>query len=135
VTAGAAIGDAEYAEARREAARLREAHAEVMTRVDVLAAPTNPVSAPRVGQERIALREGEYPIGEVMPRLGLPHNLTGCPALSLPCGFAASGVPVGLQLAGRAFEEATVLRVARAYERATPWHRCRPPAASWRTQP
>ena len=49
-----------------------------------------------------------------------PFNMTGQPAMSLPCGFAA-GMPVGLQLVGRMFDEATLLRVARAYERAHPW--------------
>jgi aspartyl-tRNA(Asn)/glutamyl-tRNA(Gln) amidotransferase subunit A len=51
-----------------------------------------------------------------------PLNLTGLPTLALPCGFSASGLPLSLQLAGRPFEEATVLRAGHAYEQATPWH-------------
>ena len=53
-------------------------------------------------------------------------NLSGHPAASIPCGFTAGGLPVGLQIVGRPFDEATVLRVADAYQRATDWHRRRP---------
>ncbi len=55
-----------------------------------------------------------------------PFNATGLPAISLPCGFDADGLPVGLQLAGRPFDEALVLRAAHAYEQATDWHRGTP---------
>ena len=54
-------------------------------------------------------------------------SLAGVPAVSVPCGFTAARLPVGLQLAGRAFDEATVLRAADAYERATRWHEEVPP--------
>jgi aspartyl-tRNA(Asn)/glutamyl-tRNA(Gln) amidotransferase subunit A len=57
----------------------------------------------------------------------LPFNLTGQPALALPCGFSRHGLPLSLQLAGRAFEETTVLRAGHAYQAATEWHRRRPP--------
>jgi len=55
-------------------------------------------------------------------RLTIPCNLTGTPAISLPCGFSQDGLPVGLQIMGAAFAEPTVLRVAAAYEAATTWH-------------
>ncbi|MXY60474.1 MAG: amidase, partial [Chloroflexi bacterium] len=55
-----------------------------------------------------------------------PFNLTGTPAVSVPCGFTSSGLPVGLQIAGRWFDEATVLRAANAYERAAPWSQMHP---------
>jgi aspartyl-tRNA(Asn)/glutamyl-tRNA(Gln) amidotransferase subunit A len=54
-------------------------------------------------------------------------NTIGLPALSLPCGFTAAGLPLALQIVGRPFDEATVLRVGHAYEQATDWHRRRPP--------
>lgn len=57
-----------------------------------------------------------------------PFNLTGHPAIAIMCGLSAGGLPLSMQLVGRAFDEATVLRTARAYERATPWHEMRPPA-------
>ena len=56
------------------------------------------------------------------PNYSRPFNLTGQPAVSLPCGFSTGGLPIGLQIAGRPFDEATVLRVAYAYEQATDWH-------------
>jgi aspartyl-tRNA(Asn)/glutamyl-tRNA(Gln) amidotransferase subunit A len=56
-------------------------------------------------------------------------NLAGLPAVSVPCGFTAAGLPVGLQLTGRAFDEPTVLRAADAYERATDWWTRRPDLA------
>jgi aspartyl-tRNA(Asn)/glutamyl-tRNA(Gln) amidotransferase subunit A len=55
-----------------------------------------------------------------------PFNITGSPTLALPCGFSASGLPLSLQLSGRAFEESLVLRVGHAYEQATSWHTRRP---------
>ncbi len=57
----------------------------------------------------------------------IPYNLTGLPALSVPCGFTAAGLPIGLEIAGRPFDEATVLAVAHAYEQAAPWHTANPP--------
>ena len=56
----------------------------------------------------------------------IPADMSGVPAVSVPCGFTASGLPIGLQLIGRVLDEATVLRAARAYERATDWHTRRP---------
>ena len=56
-----------------------------------------------------------------------PYNITGFPAISVPCGFSAEGMPIGLQLAGRPFDEETVLRAAHAYEQSTEWHSRRPP--------
>ena len=55
-------------------------------------------------------------------RFNIPYNLTGLPAISVPCGFGSNGLPVGLQIAGRAFDEQTVLRVAHAYQAHTDWH-------------
>jgi aspartyl-tRNA(Asn)/glutamyl-tRNA(Gln) amidotransferase subunit A len=59
----------------------------------------------------------------------LPANLAGLPGLSVPCGFSAAGLPIGLQLIGRAFDEATLLRVGHAYEQATAWRGRRPALA------
>jgi aspartyl-tRNA(Asn)/glutamyl-tRNA(Gln) amidotransferase subunit A len=55
-----------------------------------------------------------------------PFNLNGFPAMTLPCGFSKEGLPIGLQLAGRPFDEETVLRAAYTYEQATDWHKQRP---------
>jgi len=58
-----------------------------------------------------------------------PFNLTGLPAIAIPCGFTKSGLPIGLQLATGPWREALLLRAARAYERETPWHERRPPTS------
>jgi aspartyl-tRNA(Asn)/glutamyl-tRNA(Gln) amidotransferase subunit A len=57
----------------------------------------------------------------------LPFNLAGLPAITVPCGFTSDGLPIGLQIAGRPFDEATVLRVAWVYEQSAPWRERRPP--------
>ncbi len=59
-------------------------------------------------------------------RLTRPFNALGLPALSVPCGFSADGRPLAVQLVGRPFAEATLLRIGHAYEQATEWHRRRP---------
>jgi aspartyl-tRNA(Asn)/glutamyl-tRNA(Gln) amidotransferase subunit A len=62
-----------------------------------------------------------------VPEFQAPFNLAGVPALSVPCGFSADGLPLALQLAGKPFDEATVLRAGYAYQQATDWHRRHPP--------
>ena len=57
----------------------------------------------------------------------IPADMAGVPGVSVPCGFTQTGLPIGLQIIGRALDEATVLRAARAYEGATDWHTRRPP--------
>jgi aspartyl-tRNA(Asn)/glutamyl-tRNA(Gln) amidotransferase subunit A len=64
----------------------------------------------------------EEPVLNAMIRCTAPFNATHLPAVSVPCGLTRAGLPVGLQIAGRPFAEATVLRVAYAYERETQWH-------------
>jgi aspartyl-tRNA(Asn)/glutamyl-tRNA(Gln) amidotransferase subunit A len=81
--------------------------------------PTSPVPAtPIAGSppEHAMLR----------PRNTMPFNALGLPAISVPCGFTTAGLPIGLQIAGHAFAEAMVLRIARAYEHATDWRRTPP---------
>ncbi len=90
--------------------------------VDVLLTPTTPITAPFIGQESVSYGTMEESVLGAMIRCTAPFNATHLPALSLPCGFNRSGLPIGLQIAGRPFEEAMVLRVGHAYEQATAWH-------------
>ncbi len=90
--------------------------------VDVLVTPTTPITAARIGEDSIAYGGSEEPVLVAMIRCTAPFNATHLPALSLPCGFTRAGLPVGMQIAGRPFDEATVLRVGHAYEQATEWH-------------
>ncbi|HET7343506.1 MAG TPA: amidase [Methylomirabilota bacterium] len=117
--AGGLVTAAEYTQAQRIRAGICEETAAVLREVDVLATPTTPKPA-----TPFALAH-DPDFG--FPRSNMPpFNLTGLPALALPCGFSASGLPLSLQLAGRPFEETTVLRLGHAYEQATPWHTRRP---------
>ena len=116
---GALVTGAEYMQAQRLRARLCAEVADVMRTVDVLATPT----APKPATPFAAAHDPSFGF----PRSNMPpFNMTGQPTLALPCGFSASGLPLSLQLAGRPFEEATVLQVGAAYERATDWHKRHP---------
>jgi len=88
--------------------------------VDLLAAPTTPVAAP-------SLEEADLEATLTLVRFTNPFNLVGVPAVSIPCGFTSGGLPIGLQLVGRWFDEGTVLRAAHAYQQATDWHKRAPP--------
>jgi aspartyl-tRNA(Asn)/glutamyl-tRNA(Gln) amidotransferase subunit A len=93
---------------------------------DVLVCPCDPTLTPKVGEA--PLRDGRelmwFEFGTV--NLG---NLTGAPGLSVPCGFTPDGLPVGLLVYGRAFEESAVLSFGHAYEQTTEWHKRRPSLA------
>jgi aspartyl-tRNA(Asn)/glutamyl-tRNA(Gln) amidotransferase subunit A len=115
-----------YLKAQRLRARISQEAARLWADVDVLAVPATAMAAPRLGESRVRLANRETSTREALLRLMRPFNLTGLPAISLPCGFTSAGLPIGLQIAGRPFDEATVLRVAHAYEQHTDWHQRQP---------
>ena len=117
--AGALVTASEYVQAQRIRTRTCAEVAEVMRTVDVLATPTTP--KPSGSFEVMHNPDLAFPKSN-MP----PFNLTGQPTLAVPCGFSGTGLPLSLQLAGRAFEETTVLRLGHAYQQATDWHTRRP---------
>ena len=118
-----------YHQATRARALIARQVLEVLAHVDLLLAPTQPGPAPRIvsGQAPVASKQDAAKRFFTRRSYTTPFNLAATPAISLPCGFTAAGLPIGLQLAGRRYEDATVLRAAWAYEQATPWHRRRPP--------
>ena len=88
--------------------------------------PTLPISATPLGQSTIDIRGIEQPVYLALLRNTEPFNLTGLPALTVPCGFSKAGLPIGVQIVGRPFEEAAILRAGDAFQRATEWHRRSP---------
>jgi len=114
----------DYVNAQRARRLLIERMNKVMERYDVLISPTVPVAAPTID-------ESERPeVNNNLARFTRLFNMLAGPTASVPCGFTQSGLPIGLQIAGRAWEESTVLHLARAYEQATPWHNRQPPVAN-----
>ncbi|HXH08689.1 MAG TPA: amidase [Alphaproteobacteria bacterium] len=126
---GLLVPAAAYLKAQRLRARICHEAAQLWSEVDVLAVPATATAAPRLGEAHMRLANRETSTREALLRLMRPFNLTGLPAISVPCGFTQRGLPIGLQIAGKPFDEATVLRVAHAYERHTDWHRRQPPLA------
>jgi aspartyl-tRNA(Asn)/glutamyl-tRNA(Gln) amidotransferase subunit A len=114
------------------AQRARQAFAadmeDVLAEVDALLTPTLPIAAPRVADldHPLVIAGREEEAGLALLRLTFPFNLSGQPALTVPCGFDGAGMPIGLQIAGRRFDDATVLRLGHAYQLATDWHLRRP---------
>jgi aspartyl-tRNA(Asn)/glutamyl-tRNA(Gln) amidotransferase subunit A len=86
-------------------------------RVDVLAAPTTPIAAPLIREEKIIIGGKEHSTRALLLRLNRPANLAGVPAISFPCGFTPAGLPIGLQLIGRNSAEPLLLQIAAAFER------------------
>lgn len=103
----------------------RRVHA-AMGAVDVLVVPGLPLPAPRIGAPAYPWPEGPEAVPDALVRLTAGFNVTGQPVVMVPCGFSAAGLPLALQVVGRPFDEATVLKVAAAYEAAAGWHRRRP---------
>lgn len=112
--------DAYYLQALKARTLIKQDYDRAFERCDVLALPVAPTVAFRIG-ERV-----DDPLQMYLSDIfTISLNLAGLPGISVPCGFAHD-MPVGLQLQGRAFDEATLLRVAHAYQQATDWHRAQP---------
>ena len=116
----------DYLQAQRFRTLLGRRLAAALRRVDFILTPTLPITATPIGDPVVTIRGREQPVYLALLRNTEPFNLAGLPALSVPCGFGANGMPVGLQIVGRPFDEAGVLRLGDAFQRATDWHLRRP---------
>jgi aspartyl-tRNA(Asn)/glutamyl-tRNA(Gln) amidotransferase subunit A len=120
---------ADYLKGLETIRRAKAEFASALERVDAIVAPTVPVVAPVIGSQSVRIGSAEEPMRSVLLRLTRPGNLTGLPAVSVPCGFTSEGLPVGMQLIGGAFEEGALLGIARRYEQETEWGSRHPAAA------
>ncbi|MGF1576067.1 MAG: amidase [Cyanophyceae cyanobacterium] len=118
---GGLISAEEYLNAQRARSIVKAEVDGILKGVDALISPT-------WGDEAISFEKyyQNHAVTFPGPSFTRLFNVTGSPAISIPCGFGSQGLPLGLQIAGRAFDEATVLRISHAYEQATPWHQKHP---------
>jgi aspartyl-tRNA(Asn)/glutamyl-tRNA(Gln) amidotransferase subunit A len=117
----------DYVQSQRARTVFYNQSLEVFKKVDLLAGPTLPVTAFKIGTTEKRVDNQVMNVIPLLTQYTRPFNLNGFPAITVPCGFSGEGLPVGLQLAGRPFDETSVLRAAHAYEQATEWHRKQPP--------
>ncbi len=113
--------EAYYGKAQKVRRLIAQDFNEVFEKVDLLLTPTAPTPAFKIGEKT------DDPLQMYLSDIfTIPCNLAGLPGISIPCGFSPSGLPIGLQLLGRAFEEETILRAAWHYQQQTDWHKKRP---------
>ena len=122
--AGQFILGRDYSKAMKVQRIIKEEYAHVFQEVDVLATPSSPIAAWRIDQNTVTIGGQDYPVrgpgSGMTSRCTSPSNATGLPAMSIPCGFTQAGLPIGLQLIGRPFEEQVLLQVAHSYEAVSP---------------
>ena len=131
--AGQFVLGRDYSKALKLQRIIKEEYAQVLQDVDFLVTPSAPVAAWRIDSETVNIAGTDYPVrgpgAGMTSRCTSPSNATGLPAMSVPCGFTQAGLPIGVQLIGRPFEEPLLLRVAHGYEAVSPSRGRRPPVA------
>ena len=118
---GAAVMAVQYLKAQAVRRRVRENFFRAFQKVDVIVTPQLPITAPKLNQGTVSWGKKSEAVPSALTRFTRVYNLVGIPSLSIPCGFSTAGLPIGLQIAGKPFAEATVLKVGHAYESNTPW--------------
>lgn len=129
IRAGEDVTTATYIQARRQVDQYRHTIRKVFETVDLMITPTTPVP-PFTISELLADMDNLRTKEILSLRNTRPFNILGLPAISVPCGFTRSGLPIGIQISGAPWAEANVLRLAHAYEQQTDWHRKHPGAAA-----
>jgi aspartyl-tRNA(Asn)/glutamyl-tRNA(Gln) amidotransferase subunit A len=127
---GGNVRAADYLAALDARARIVAEFDEALSEVDAIVAPSTPITAPRIGESVVKIRGEDETVRSALVRVSRPANFTRHPAISIPCGFSSSGLPIGMQLIGRHWDEARLLEIASFYEAQTEWHTRRPPAAA-----
>jgi aspartyl-tRNA(Asn)/glutamyl-tRNA(Gln) amidotransferase subunit A len=119
---GLAIPGVSYLEALRWRGPALAAHVSATARVDAVLAPVAPVPAPTLAESDVGNSAGAEAVIQRLTRFTRPINYLGLPSLAVPAGFTVKGLPVGMQLIGRSFDEATLLALGAAFQRATDFH-------------
>ena len=119
---GLAVPAVTYLEAMRWRGPALSAHNAAVAGVDAVIAPVSPIPAPTIAESDVGGGPGAEAVIQRLTRFTRPVNYLGVPSLSIPSGFSRSGLPVGMQLIGRSFDEATLLRIGAAFQRATDFH-------------
>lgn len=127
--AGQVVPAVTYIAALEARDRLRQALRDYQSDFDLLLMPTTPMVATPLEQTTLEAGDAEEDLGALI-RMTAPFDVTGQPALSLLCGFSQSSLPIGMQIVGRDFEDALVLRAGHAFQLRTGWHRRRPTHAA-----
>jgi aspartyl-tRNA(Asn)/glutamyl-tRNA(Gln) amidotransferase subunit A len=127
---GAITPAVSYIQAQRVRRRITDDFLTAMDGVDFLAMPTGPTAATPLEGDLVTSDEADPALLAALINFTGPFDLTGFPAVSIPCGFTRGGLPIGLQLVGKPYAEASLLASARAYEQATDWHRRVPSAVT-----
>jgi aspartyl-tRNA(Asn)/glutamyl-tRNA(Gln) amidotransferase subunit A len=117
-----AVPGISYLEAMRWRGLALSAHAAAVAGVDAVIAPVAPTAAPTIVESDVGNSPGAEAMIQRLTRFTRPVNYLGLPSLAIPCGFTRNGLPVGMQLIGRSFDEATLLRIGAAFQRATDFH-------------
>jgi aspartyl-tRNA(Asn)/glutamyl-tRNA(Gln) amidotransferase subunit A len=119
---GLAIPGVTYLETMRWRGPALAAHVAATSKVDALIAPVVPMPAPTIAESDVGNTPGAEAVIQRLTRFTRPINYLGLPSLAIPCGFTKTGLPVGMQLIGRSFDEATILTIGAAFQRATDFH-------------
>jgi aspartyl-tRNA(Asn)/glutamyl-tRNA(Gln) amidotransferase subunit A len=119
---GLAVPGVTYLEAMRWRGPALSAHNAAVAGVDAVIAPVSPIPAPTIAESDVGSGPGAEAVIQRLTRFTRPVNYLGVPSLSIPSGFTRRGLPVGMQLIGRSFDEATLLRIGAAFQRATDFH-------------
>jgi aspartyl-tRNA(Asn)/glutamyl-tRNA(Gln) amidotransferase subunit A len=119
---GLAIPGVSYLEAMRWRGPALAAHLAAVAGVDAVIAPVAPVAAPTIAESDVGNSPDAEAVIQRLTRFTRPINYLGLPSLSIPAGFTRAGLPVGMQVIGRSFDEAMLLRIGAAFQRATDFH-------------
>jgi aspartyl-tRNA(Asn)/glutamyl-tRNA(Gln) amidotransferase subunit A len=119
---GLAVPGVSYLEALRWRGAALSAHLAAIGDVDAVIAPVSPVPAPTIAESDVGNSPDAEAVIQRLTRFTRPVNYLGLPSLAIPSGFTRSGLPVGMQLIGRSFDEATLVRIGAAFQRATDFH-------------